>query len=552
MIKILNIKNKISKPLALVLIFLLALILRIYKVNEVPAGLYWDEAAMALDAKAISLTGKDQHGNSWFQAIYPSWGDYKLPGYILTAVPFFKIIKNNSILAVRLPSVIAGTSTVLVIYFLVKEIYKDQKRNHKYLILNTKYWPITALVLLAISPWHLQFSRAAFEGNLALFFNGLSLLFFLKAKKKKTYLALTAIFSIFGIYTYYSARIVLPLILFLAFFIFWEKSFKNIISFIFIGLLVFIAFLPLRNTPLVSQAEQFRLSTKNIMTDISLIQYANRLIQEDNNSFLAKKIHHRFLYQGKQLIAHFFDHFSGQFLLLSGDVNLRHSTTRVGVLFLVVFLAFIYGQYSLFSENKKLFIYLNLALFICLLPACVPYEVPHALRSLNGVLFLNIISAFGLIQLIRVLRKKKLLLFTVYCLLFAQFIFYLHDYYSHYPSRSFIAWQGGYKEAIALVNQEYNSAEKIIFTDFYSRPYLYFLLYSDYPLARFQQERKSLLAERPLDYSETKEIGKIEFRLINFEKDKEIEKVLLIGTPEEIYKGIKIGDIPTFVLWKNY
>ncbi|PIS09385.1 hypothetical protein COT75_01765 [Candidatus Beckwithbacteria bacterium CG10_big_fil_rev_8_21_14_0_10_34_10] len=548
-------KLRVNNKILLFLVILLAFILRVYKVNQIPPGLYWDEAAMALDAKSISLTGKDHHGNSWWQPIYPSWGDYKLPGYILMAVPFFKLIKTSPEIAIRLPSVLAGTLTVLVVYFLTQELFKNKNINKdkiKYSSLNSKYLSLIASLLLAISPWHLQFSRAAFEGNLALLFNSLALLFFLKARNKKGLLGLTAIFAIFGIYTYYSARIVLPILLVLTFFVFWKKSFKNIAIFLFILMVVYLSFLSLKNTSLAAKADQFRLSTKNILSDILLIQYSNRLIQEDGSSFLAKKIHHRFLYQGKQLGIHFFDHFSGQFLLLSGDSNLRHSSGRVGVLFLIAFLGFIYGEYYLFLKSKKLFIYLNLALLVSFLPACVPYEIPHALRSLNGVLFINIISGFGLFQLIKVVKNRKIFLIAGSCLLFFQFFFYLHDYYVHYSSRSFIAWQGGYREAIDFLNQNYKRAEKVVFTDFYARPYLYYLLYSNYSLEEFQNQRQEILANQPLNYSETKEVGKIEFRPINFEKDKEIENVLLIGTRKEIYKGSQIKNMETFVSWKNY
>ena len=43
------------------------------------------------------------------------------------------------------------------------------------------------MIFLAISPWHLQFSRAAFEGNIGLTFLLLALIFFFKAWQKAYY-----------------------------------------------------------------------------------------------------------------------------------------------------------------------------------------------------------------------------------------------------------------------------------------------------------------------------------------------------------------------------
>jgi 4-amino-4-deoxy-L-arabinose transferase-like glycosyltransferase len=550
---------KLNKKLLLILF--LSLALRIYKVAQVPPSLYWDEAAMALDARAISLTAKDQHGNSWFQAIYPSWGDYKLPAYILTAVPFFRLIKNNPELAVRLPSVLAGILTVLVIYFLTKELFLPSRTtpglgNEKDNLGLGELMALIASFLLAISPWHIHFSRAAFEANLALFFNSLALFFFLKAREKKICWLATIIFSTLGIYTYYSARIVLPLILLSSFLFFWPKARKNIFTFFLSLGIIFCLSLPLRFSPLFKQAEQFRLSTKNILNDPEIILYSSRLIEEDNNSFWAKKIHHRFLYQAKTLASHYFSHFDLDFLILKGDSNLRHSTTRIGVLLLVAFIGLLYGEYWLLLKNKKLFCFLNLCLLICFLPACVPYEVPHALRSLNAVIFLNMIAAYGLIQLISrragsSSRRKAPLI--VYCfsqkliilwmILLIQFVFYLYDYYLHYSQRSFLAWQGVYREVVKRVDQEYKEAERIVFTTSYSRPYIYFLLYSSYPIESFQNQRQALLVQEPLNYGETFKIDKIEFRTIDKEKDSRLKGALVV---------VERKAPPFYEIWKNY
>ena len=200
------------------------------------------------------------------------------------------------------------------------------------------------------------------------------------------------------------------------------------------------------------------------------------------------------------------------------------------------------------------------AFTISLLPAAMTYEVPHSLRSLNAVIFYNIISGFGFIELIKILKNRKILLFTfsrfkletiVYFLLFTQFIFYLHDYYVHYPIRSYFAWQSGYKDIMLLINKEYPKTSHIIISDVYARPYIYFLLYSDYSIGDFQSLRTKFLKDHPFNYDETMNIGKVEFRrpvLTDFDN----QKTLIIAKPSEMFENTGIKVNRTFNLWKKF
>jgi len=47
-----------------IFILFLAIFLRFYKLGQIPVSLYWDEAAILLDAKIVSRTGHDMHNNS--------------------------------------------------------------------------------------------------------------------------------------------------------------------------------------------------------------------------------------------------------------------------------------------------------------------------------------------------------------------------------------------------------------------------------------------------------------------------------------------------------
>src|SRR3990167_8100088 len=100
----------------------LAFFLRIYKVTQIPPALSWDEVSIGYNAYSILKTGRDEHGRYMPVDAFVAYGDYKpvLPVYL--TVPFIALFGLNE-LAVRLPSALAGTLTVLLTYFLVLELF---------------------------------------------------------------------------------------------------------------------------------------------------------------------------------------------------------------------------------------------------------------------------------------------------------------------------------------------------------------------------------------------------------------------------------------------
>src|SRR3989338_6749995 len=107
--------------------FILAAFLRFYKLGQVPSSLDWDEVSLAYNAKSLLQTGKDEFGHSWPLSIQ-SFNDYKPPVYTYLLIPVLKVFGNTDF-AVRFPSALAGTLTVLVTYFLVKELFNSGNRE---------------------------------------------------------------------------------------------------------------------------------------------------------------------------------------------------------------------------------------------------------------------------------------------------------------------------------------------------------------------------------------------------------------------------------------
>jgi 4-amino-4-deoxy-L-arabinose transferase-like glycosyltransferase len=69
------------------IVFVLTVLLRFYQLGQNPVSLYWDEAAIAVDAYSISQTGRDMNNHHWLQPVLGSYGDFKAPVLIwLTSI----------------------------------------------------------------------------------------------------------------------------------------------------------------------------------------------------------------------------------------------------------------------------------------------------------------------------------------------------------------------------------------------------------------------------------------------------------------------------------
>src|SRR3990167_5685800 len=158
---------KKKEIITLLAIIILAVVLRFYRLGTTPPSLYWDEASLGYNAYSILETGRDEHGEFLPITRFKAFGDYKPPGYIYASVPSIALFGLNEF-AVRFPSAFSGILTVILAYLIAKKLFEKEA-----IALLTSF-------LLAISPWHLQFSRGAFEANLGLFFSTLGIWLFLK------------------------------------------------------------------------------------------------------------------------------------------------------------------------------------------------------------------------------------------------------------------------------------------------------------------------------------------------------------------------------------
>ncbi len=444
--------------LLLVIIVILGFFLRFIDVSNDPPGLYIDEASIGYNAYTILTTGKDQYGIPypfWFR----SFGDYKMPVYIYLVAGTMAMVGKTE-LAVRLPSVIAGTLTIPVFYFFLQELLELE--TNIAIKKKLRYLPVLASFLLAISTWHLQFSRGGFEVTVGTLFYLLGCYFFLVFKKNHTIKSI--IFCILSfiitLYTYDTFRVLSPLSLL---FIAWEeKVYRNKKS-LYIIIPAIILSLPYILFSLTSEGNQRFLAT-SAFSDHGI-----------NNIFS------QILVFPLQYISNYLSFFSLDFLFSFGDGIGRHQVQSFGELYHWQLPFFLSGIYFLLRERKSFLKYTTFLLFIAIpLVGAVAVPSPHSLRSLPLVIPCIIFVSVGILFLLHKIKKYqyKLAVITVISLLtIFEFFLYLQFYYVNYPQNNVIDWGSGFKQLVVTVEQMQKHYKHIVIDSTLQFAPIYFQFY---------------------------------------------------------------------------
>lgn len=467
----------INKKFVLLTIIVLAIFLRLYKLGLAPTSLYWDEASLGYNAYSILKTARDEHGVFMPLTNFGAFGDYKPPGYIYATVPSIFIF-GLSEFAVRLPSAFFGVSTVILAYFLAKKLFE------------VEFIALASTFFLAISPWHLQFSRAAFEANMALFFSTLGIYLFLKIRDKPIYLLASAISFILAMYTFTSQRLFVPLIVIVLALHFRKVLITNIK--IILATLVISAtlFWPLLKFVAFTIEGKLRFNEVTIFKDLEPIDRSISYRETDNFSPIANFIHNRRFFFAHEYLINYFDAMSPAFLFTKGDVNPRLSVQSIGQLYYFDLPLFLAGVYFLFSTKQKYRFLIIGWLLISPLGQATARETPHALRMVHILPTYQLIAAWGLYQLMSLVKFKKILSITLIVFISASLFYYLHMYYFHYLQQYTGEWQFGYREAVKAIAPIYNDYDRVVVTGDLGRPYIYFLFYLKYDPLKYQNNSK--------------------------------------------------------------
>lgn len=465
---LLKLLKKMRNKLIFAFVLFLFLVSRIYKITEIPASVYWDEASIGYNAYSIATDLKDEWGEK-LPLHFRAFGEFKLPVYIYTVAIFVKAIGLNDY-AVRLPAVFYSLGTLIVVYLLTKKIT------------NKEWVAILASFILSFSPWLFIFSRTGYEATAGIFFYLLAIYLFIYGLRKNLFFILGTVFLILSMYSYTSYRIISPLTLFVFLVFAIRSDFKKRIPAIFLSILIFIvSIIPIARL-FIYDAGFGRAQTFALIPSIQQVYDLSGKphLQITYNRTAGINWWQNIATMGKNYLSHF----GYNFLFAKGDTNPRSQISGHGQLYLFEIPLILLGLIAII-RSKKILYFLPLAtLLIAPIPAALTKESPHALRTLLAAPSFAMIAAFG-VNFLREHVKKfgGFVLFVVIAAYFLSFESYMVDFITKYSIETASDWQYQYKEIFA--RQKSGTV-----TDKYGQPYIFALYYLKYSPEKFRQEVK--------------------------------------------------------------
>lgn len=460
---------KIASKLPLLFIVLIAGLLRFWQLGNIPAGPNWDEAAIGYNGWSVWQTRRDE----WLERLpisFRSFGDYKAPLAIYANGLFTSLLGLN-VWVIRLPFALSGVLGVVCFYYLISNLLALKQKQKSYS--SSKWLAVIGSATLAISPWHILFSRVGFESGLALTEVILATTLLLLSVQKKwprwqvSGLQITSglIFAS-TFYTYHSAKVMVPIFLIFLLLLLQRSKLLSIKhGFLYLSGII-VAIIPFILDSLLGEG----LARASVTIFAQAFSFPDLITTIVQNTLA---------------------HLNPKFLVMGQADSIRHSIGSMGVLFpSTAFLAIIGFISSL--RGRRTFIWqLSLIWIVAgLVPAIIGVEVPHpnrALLALPGFLLLALLGLDHLTNnIFSFVKPNRNIQIGLICFLvvveITQLSLFLHQYFGTYARQSSSSFQDGYTEMFAEVwsyydgNNGKHSVDQIVITSEYGQPYIYALL----------------------------------------------------------------------------
>lgn len=475
-------KNK--HKIIFILIFLLSLISRLWKLASFPISLNWDEISHGYNAYSLLKTGQDQWSKPWPIFNFRAYGDYPTTlNMYLSILPIALFGLNPW--SVRIVSALCGIGTVLTSYFLGKQLFKNRKSS------------LLLMFLVSISPWTFFPSRAVFQSTVAQFFLQLGILFLLKSVKKIKNFPIGLFFSAISTYAYHNTRIIAPLLVFTFVIIYFNKLKSQLLrnKKLFFLILVIVLFLLIPQTVNIFQKEaQARSRWVFIINPNSIYQ-----IEEKRNTFqgsplVAKLIYNRYSLFFSTVLKNYLGFINPKILFFDSTQNHQFNIPKTGILYLTTLPFFYLGFLHYIKKSFKgdcLSIFILAWFILGLIPAVITtgdFPIIRAVTILPVPFIFVSQSFFTLLSKISLNKYRQLLTVLFIFILLFHFVLYLNKYFKQYSIDQAYSWQYGYKQAVNYIKNNYNNFDQIVFTKKYGEPHEFILFYWPWPPSDYQND----------------------------------------------------------------
>jgi len=305
-----------------IIIVLLGMILRFYKLGEIPGAVNRDEAAFGYNAYSIIETGKDEFGR-WYPMMFESFGDYKLPVYLYGSIPFIASMGLTNV-SVRLLSTVSGVLLLSVIYSISIELFRKREIG------------LLAAGLMARSPWAVFYSRTGFETNVATLLVCSGIWFMLKGRTNSWWwFASFACFAL-SFFTYFTPYFVVP-VLVMVFVLFYKAKIVRktnrwiVIAVIGLGLMTGIIMLQTLFASNQNKGQITIFQDPDIYEDF--LHYRTELNPAGSTGLqqvLNRVVDSKYVYYSSLFVKQIFYNFTPQFLVTYNSERIWNSVPGIG------------------------------------------------------------------------------------------------------------------------------------------------------------------------------------------------------------------------------
>ncbi|MDO8503282.1 MAG: glycosyltransferase family 39 protein [bacterium] len=460
----------------LVFILFIGAILRTWGLDRVPLELFGDELDVGYHAYSILNTGKDYYGQTLPTYIH-SFSEWRAPLLMYATAPFVAVFGLNE-WGVRLPSAVFGIISIFLLYLLVDRTLKN------------KTVALLAALILAVSPWHLQYSRAAFEVSLLLVLILGGTLSFLRGLQKPGWLLAATVLFALTFYTYSTANVFTPLFVLLLLLL-HRKEVVSIKRKLVGPLIIFvILIIPISYHILFGKAAE-RFGNFSIFSGDEVVSEIN-IKRAEKGPIEGALFYNKPIVWGRKILGNYATAFSPQFLFIEGDVTFRHSVHTIGELYWIQLPFLIAGLvWFLGKRDKRLLFWLGW-LLLAPLPASLTRDGSiHATRLILMLPPLTVLTAGGLNLFLDAKWKRAVKKTVLALILFAVLVelsLYINRYWVDYPRESWRWWHVGYKEAMLFMKENEKEYDIFAFNNTYEPSLIRFLFWWKYPPDKFLQE----------------------------------------------------------------
>lgn len=429
-------------PLALGAAGLGTLGLHLYGLTSSPPGFYVDEASIGYNAYAISVDGRDQHGESW-PLLIESYGLKNTVIIYLIAAAMW--LFGPSVGIVRAVPSLVSLITAVTLGWLAYRIFRD------------RWLGLATFVVTATLPWLFIIGRIGFEASVLPAALSLFLLAWWNADQERSRARRQLVMAVLSglslsvaIYSYTTARLlvfVLVVLLWVAYLGAWRQRWRPLIV---TSLTALAGYLPmvwwnfLHPGVLTAQFGVLSITCRPVSECHPLPGITGTA--DDERYFP--------LVVAERLARTYSAGWSPTFLFYSGDPFGRHVTGHGGMLYVAVAPFLIVGAVALVRRWREPFWRLiGVGALFAGVPAALTMHLGHALRTIAVVPFLVIIMVLGAAELIRKLAGQRWISVAVCLAILVETCAFMTDYFTVYPSREAFWFDPGLEAAIAAAQR---------------------------------------------------------------------------------------------------